>query len=277
MNQAQIKTLDKEKSVEFTHGLLDDILSDLGGAYLTKKIYWRISSTVTVQTEPSEIRNMNLTGMLKPFTDNRDPQKKEIYQVVKIGNDFWMAENLRATMYCDGAAFTTVDVISKTYSEGPVADSSITGQYYTWPTAVRNMELATEEDDTIIQGVCPDGWHVSTKKDWDNLIEVLSPSPALQTKSTDYWETNYGLTNSSGLNIVPSGVFWHNNLQLPDNGENKASFWTTTLGSETTAFMYEFYDWEQHISAWNYPNRPWAEGDSTASRLVNVRCVRDSN
>ncbi|MCC8155146.1 MAG: SusE domain-containing protein [Tannerellaceae bacterium] len=277
MSNSKVTELTKNKSVDFTHQLLDNMLSDLGGSYLTKTIYWRITSSVTVMTEPSEIRSMNLTGMLRPFTDYRNRNNPETYEVVKIGNNFWMAENLRATIYSDGSAFTTVDVPSKSYEGEPVYNTAITGQYYTWPTAVRNMELAGTSETTIIQEVCPDGWHISTVQDWEDLISDLSATPAMEVKSTSYWANTWGITNSSGLNIVPSGVFWHNNLQVPDNGTNKASFWTTTLEAEKTAFMYELFDWEQTIIPWAYPNRPWSEGDATASRLTTVRCVRDYN
>jgi uncharacterized protein (TIGR02145 family) len=276
MSQSRVWPLNKTKSVDLTHLLLDDMLSNAGAAYLTKTLYWRITSTINVQTVPSETRNVVLTGMLKPLVDARDPENPETYTVVKIGTNFWMAENLRATRYSDGTAFTAIDVPSKSYNQGAVADPSITGQYYTWPTALRTWELANESDNTIIQGACPDGWHVSTKAEWDAVVVLFPSTTALAAKSVNYWAAAAGITNSSGLNIVPAGVFWHNNLSLPDNGgsDGKAAFWTTTTGAANTAFMYEFFDWRQDIAPWNYPCRPWSEGDGTASRLVNVRCVR---
>ena len=280
MTQSKLKTLSSAKTYSFTHTILDDMLSDLGGAYITKTVYWRITSTVSVTTIPSDTRNMILTGMLKPLVDKRDAANPETYAVTKIGDNIWMAENLRATKYSDGTAFTTVDVASKTYSGDPINNTKITGQYYTWPTALRNWQAASTNETTIIQGVCPSGWHVSTKAEWDELITDLSPSPALNAKSTSYWATNGGITNNSGLGIVPGGIFWHNNLALPDNGDTKAAFWTTTYGpdgDDLKAYMYEFFDWSQSIDPWYYPCRPWSEGDGTASRLVNVRCVKDLN
>lgn len=280
MTQSKVKGLTTNKTVNFTHSLLDDILSDLGAAYWTKTVYWRIVTTVTVLTEPSDIHSLNLTGMIKPLVDKRDIANPQTYPVVKIGNDFWLGANLRATKYSDGTAFTSVDLASKTYTGGAVADANVIGQYYTWPTALRTWELAGSEDNTIIQGVCPDGWHVSTIADWNALISTLSPEPAKKVKSTQYWNNQWEVTNSSGLSLVPGGVFWHGNVGAPDTGgsDGKSGYWTTTVGSATTAYMIEIFDWDSAgIIPWHYLSRPWSEGDGTASKMVNVRCVRNPN
>lgn len=283
MTQSKTKALDGNKNYSFTHALLDDLLSDLGAGYQTKKIYWRITSTVSVLTEPSETRSLMLTGMLKPLVDKRDVSKPETYKVVKVGNAVWLAENLRATKYADGASFTTVDLPSKTYTGGAVSDPQVIGQYYTWPTAVRRLNDCNESETTQVQGVCPAGWHVSNMKDWSNMIAALSvdpkpASPALKAKHTQYWQTRGDITNSSGLGFVPGGVFWHGNVGAPDNAgaDGKSGYWTTTTGSATTAYMYEVFDWDySNMAPWHYLSRPWSEGDGTASKMVNVRCVRD--
>ena len=283
MKQSVTKPLNNNKNFSFTQGLLDDILTDLGAAYQTKKVYWRITSTVNIQTEPSEVRSLTLTGMIKPFIDKRDAARPETYQVVKVGNAVWMAENLRATKYADGAAFKTVDLPSKTYTGGAVSDPQVIGQYYTWPTAVRRMSECSTSETTQVQGVCPDGWHVSNMKDWKDMITALSvapnpASPALKAKHKQYWQTNADITNSSGLGFVPGGVFWHGNVGVPDmaTSAGKAGYWTTTVGEATTAYMYEIFDWDySNMVPWHYLSRPWSEGDGTASKMVNVRCVRN--
>ena len=99
MSASKTRPLTVEKSAALTHSLLDDMLSDLGGAYLTRTVYWRVTSTVSIKTAPSETRSLRLTGMLRPYTDLRDPASPETYAVVKIGEDIWMAENLRPLSY----------------------------------------------------------------------------------------------------------------------------------------------------------------------------------
>lgn len=278
MSDARVRPLTEDKSVGLTHSLLDDMLSDLGGAYLTRTIYWRITSTINVKTTPSEIRSLELTGMMRPYTDMRDPDNPEVYQVVRIGDDIWMAENLRAMVYSDGTPFTSVDEIygnpaAKTYTDDLIGDAGIRGVYYSWPTALRDYDAATTAEDTRMQGVCPDGWHVSTMQEW-NRVKSAANGSAARIKSSLYWTGNTG-NNELGLNIVPAGKYWHGNVGNPDNAVDKASFWTTTKANDTTAQMFEVFGWSDEIAPWNFNSRPWSEGDGTASMLVNVRCVRD--
>ena len=276
MSQSKIKALSISKSVDFTHSLLDELLSELNASYLTRTVYWRITSTVDVMTEASDIHSLVLTGMMKPLVDLRDAAKPETYPVVKIGNSLWIAENLRATCYSDGTEFTTIDLPSRTYTDGAVSDPEVIGQYYTWPTALRDWQRATTSEDTKIQGVCPNGWHISTMSEWKELLNTYPAEPSIHLKSTQYWNNLSDITNDSGLSLVPAGQFWHGNVPTPDlgGGDGKAGYWTTTIGSETTAYMYEVFDWSRDVTPWHYLSRPWVEGDGTASKMVNVRCVR---
>ena len=278
MSASRTRPLTAEKSAALTHSLLDDLLSDLGGAYLTRTVYWRVTSTVSIKTVPSETRSLRLTGMLRPYTDLRDPASPETYAVVKIGEDIWMAENLRAMSYSDGTAFTTVDAIygnpaAKTFTNDLIGDAKVRGVYYSWPTALRTYDEATAAEDTRMQGVCPEGWHVSTMQEW-KAVQAATDYSAARVKSAQYWTGSTG-TNDTGLNIVPAGKFWHGNVGAPDNADDKASFWTTTKTDATTAQMFEVFGWSNEIVPWNFNSRPWSEGDGTASMLVNVRCVRD--
>lgn len=280
MSASKTLPLTAEKSAALTHALLDEMLSELGGAYLTRTVYWRVTSTVSIKTTPSETRNLRLTGMLRPYTDRRDAARPQTYAVVKIGADIWMAENLRALSYSDGTAFTAIDAINgnpaaKSFTNALIGDPEVRGVYYSWPTALRTYDAATAAEDTRMQGVCPEGWHVSTMQDW-KAVQAATDYSAARVKSAQYWTGSTG-TNDTGLNIVPAGKFWHGNVAAPDNADDKASFWTTTRADATTAQMFEVFGWSNEIVPWNFNARPWSEGDGTASMLVNVRCVRDRN
>lgn len=277
MKNSRRKEVGNVRSLDLTHTLLDEMLTDLGGAYLTKTVYWRIISTVSALAAPSSIHSLKLTGMLKPLVDRRIPSEPDVYSVVKIGDDFWLGENLRATCYSDGTSFDTVDLPALVWLNGVTSDVTVAGRYYTWPTALRTWEAGTESETAIIQGVCPDGWHVSTMSEWRAVVEQSGGEMARALKKKDYWNNGNEITNDIGLGVIPGGNWWHGIVTAPENAkrDGKASFWTTTRHGDTTAFAYELFDWSNDITAWYYKCRPWSEGDGTASMAMSIRCVRD--
>lgn len=258
MSASKTRPLTAEKSAALTHSLFDDMLSDLGGAYLTRTIYWRVTSTVSIKTAPSETRSLRLTGMLRPYTDLRDPASPETYAVVKVGEDIWMAENLRAMSYSDGTAFTTVDVIygnpaAKTFSNGLIGDAKVRGVYYSWPTALRTYEEATEAEDTRMQGVCPEGWHVSTMQEW-KVVQAAADYSAARVKSAQYWTGSTG-TNDTGLSIVPAGKFWHGNVGAPDNADDQGQLLDNDQDRRHDGPDVEVFGWSNEIVPWNFNSR----------------------
>lgn len=95
------------------------------------------------------------------FTDDRD---NKTYQIVKIGSQKWFAENL---------AYKTSS--SKCY-QGKSSNCGKYGQFYTWTDAMQIApKYATKEfkGQGVIQGVCPDGWHLPSKGEWDDLIKNI--------------------------------------------------------------------------------------------------------
>lgn len=278
MNSVKIN-LGDVRNATLTALQLDEALHKLGKAYLTSDIYWRLNALENSITRAStDVQNIRLTGMLRPFIDNRGPGMEEEYKVVRVGDAVWMAENLRAEVYSDGTPLGSVDAKEgvaafKKYSNDLIQDEDIRGIYYSWPIAVRDYQNAGTSDTEIHQGVCPDGWHVSTKAEWDEAVRIYG-GDASKFKSENYWQN--ARNNESGLNIVPAGSFWHCGTASPNNPDDKACFWTSTKANATTAYMYELFGWSNSVTPWNYVSRPFSEGDATASRLCAVRCVRDN-
>ena len=123
------------------------------------------------------------------------------YDVVQIGQQCWMAENLKTTRYKDGstiqgnlndsvwAIFTSGAYAI--YGEDPV-NESIYGKLYNW-YAIETGKL------------CPEGWKIPSTDDWDALyLAVYGNGGSL--KSLDYWDApNIGATDSTGFNGRPGG------------------------------------------------------------------------
>jgi len=111
-----------------------------------------------------------------------------VYKTVKIGNQTWMAENLRVTSTPDGNKLD--DVFAYEDDEKNV---NIYGRLYTW--------------DAVL-AACPKGWRLPTKEDWTKLIDFLGGHEKAggKLKKIQYWEEpNLGATNEVGFNAVAGG------------------------------------------------------------------------
>lgn len=107
----------------------------------------------TINVSPYE----NPTSMIK---DRRDDQ---LYGTVQIGDQWWMAENLRFQVpeKMESGLVTTICLYE---SESWCEQVGLLYQV----TAISHDRF----DDKYIQ-VCPDGWHLPTKEDWEELIENI--------------------------------------------------------------------------------------------------------
>ncbi|MFW9973269.1 MAG: FISUMP domain-containing protein [Candidatus Odinarchaeota archaeon] len=104
-----------------------------------------------------------------------------VYSIVTIGDQTWMAENLKTTHYSDGTLIEyslgfddLSDDSTKRYFYYD-DDSTYVENYgflYNWYAAVRGIRGSTTNPSNI-QGVCPSGWHVPSKAEWTELISYV--------------------------------------------------------------------------------------------------------
>jgi uncharacterized protein (TIGR02145 family) len=163
-----------------------------------------------------------------------------VYQTVKIGNQLWMAENLRTSRFNDSTAIQKVEdcVWWESlknpgfcwYDNNPEINMNIYGALYNWYT-VNSGKL------------CPSGWHVPTDNDWKILEKYLGMTQAeadasdwrgeglaYKMKSTTDWNNlSYG-DNSSGFSGLPGGMRW---LGCGfDNIKDMGCWWSATEHGE---------------------------------------------
>ena len=95
----------------------------------------------------------NEISVITPVTD----VEGNVYKTVKIGNQVWMAENLKTTKYrnntaipqvTDSVIWMSLTTPAYTWYRNNVANKPL-GALYTWYTIATN-------------NLCPDGWHVPT-------------------------------------------------------------------------------------------------------------------
>jgi uncharacterized protein (TIGR02145 family) len=173
------------------------------------------------------------------------------YELVLINEKYWMAENLRTTKYRDGSDITTgLDSstwVSTAFGAYAIYDNSTTnenkyGMLY-------NYYAASDP-----RGICPEGWHIPTKEEFDAMVTFLGGEDeaggALRT-TTGWTEPNTGATNSSGFSALPGGFRTTQN----DYNALGTHAYFMTLGTDQsysyllpngeTGFLFGFYGGKQ--------------------------------
>ena len=176
------------------------------------------------------------------------------YRTVKIGNQWWMAENLKTKHYRNGQPIILFplsgyyeDSTSYYYTKYGVTEPY--GNYYNWYAVIDSRNIA------------PDGWHVSTDEDWSILTDYLGGDSiaAEKLKDKNSWQGDPA-SNSSGFSALPGGV-----------------------GAAPGTVSYEGYWWspgDQAMWCRRELDRDYnivfrIVGSSTTNVFLSVRCVKD--
>lgn len=230
------------------------------------------------------------------FTDPRDGN---YYKTVKIGNQEWMAENLKYLPSVVGEntrSETTPYYYVYGYNGTNVAEAKATSYYntygalYNW-TAAMNNATNSYDNPSGVQGVCPAGWHLPSPNEYSELAGYLSENGYNFDGSIEYdefdnkiakslaslssWKFSSAIgsigneeyteyRNKSGFSALPGGYCYYdfNHIGM------YALFWLTYChdidGEKFASTMFfEYYD--ESISAASFPSHVGG----------SVRCVKD--
>jgi uncharacterized protein (TIGR02145 family) len=91
------------------------------------------------------------------------------YGTVKIGDAWWMSENLKVTKYRNGTSINQFQDASD-WSTGLPA-YCLFDNNQTSPGLLYNKAAVSSSN-----GLAPEGWHVATEQDWQNLERELGMS-----------------------------------------------------------------------------------------------------
>ena len=161
------------------------------------------SSSTTPESSESNKYAANYNPETGLLTDERDG---EIYKTTEIGDQIWMAENLRykPTEPVEGCEDILIDV------EKDSLKRATYGNYYTWVGAM-NISCKYVYDYAILgredpltpphQGACPKGWHIPTLDEWTILLNLVKEPVKLL--STSWISAGYTGLDTYGFNILP--------------------------------------------------------------------------
>lgn len=253
------------------------------------------SNTESSSSGESSSSSLVFTGACKTATEDNcvygtlyDDRDGKTYKTVKIGDQEWMAENLNYEV----AQISKTSIGSTCYlkwidSENPRVpqpDSCTKyGRYYTWTAAIDSISLYNNESlscggstkpcDTLsnlkVRGVCPEGWHLPSSKEWSKLIYFVGEDEsALLLKSSEYWDVSPGI-DSFGYTVLPAG-YVSNGTSYQIRGE--ARFWTATDYDKYSAKSVLFNYYSATPDKVSIDN---TGGRKVAHEAYSVRCIRD--
>lgn len=198
-----------------------------------------------------------------------------IYDSIYIGNQVWMAENLKTTRYNDGTDIPLVEYSLEWHTATkpghcwyfniiPVTSRDNNGALYNWH-AVGTGKL------------CPVGWHVPTDKDWKELEVYIGMNP--QEADKQYWRGDNIAT------LLKEQVSWNLSATGGDNYHFSAlpSGFRSAYTGDFESFGGEAYWWTSTAfdskTAWT---RSMCKGYTTIGRITSdkrigesVRCIKD--
>jgi uncharacterized protein (TIGR02145 family) len=188
------------------------------------------------------------------------------YPTIVIGNQVWMAENLRVTKYRNGNPIPIVT--------GDAAWQALTSGAYCW---YNNNQSANAKYGAMYnwyavndpRGLCPQGWRVPTNADWTTLINALGGTNLAGGKlkaTSPLWQSPNGdATNSTGFSGLPGGFRW--SWGLFEHVGVRGAWWTGTQDS-FTGLVSSWYVYSTNGNAFH--------GEADQWRGLSVRCIRDN-
>ena len=202
------------------------------------------------------------------LVDSRDGNE---YATVTIGEQTWMAENLR---YEGDIALGTGLSDTTAYRYYPVGDENNVRRYgylYNWIAAM-NGESSSNAVPSGVQGICPDGWHLPSNAEWSMLqFAVGGQNVASRLASaSDVWQgtvTQVPEFGTSGFEALGAGSFYQRYEYCWPLGKY-ANFWSASVWSNNNNFVGAWYIENDDINLKNHYGYK--------EMGYSIRCVRDN-
>lgn len=213
--------------------------------------YGKCGNVQPKNVDMSQFRQASAWDYLNPnisygeITDSRDGQ---VYKTVKIGNQTWMAQNLN---YADSVAMPSL--VGKTKCaeiESSEPNCKVVGRLYTYAAAIDSITLNADGktcgngSDCYLgeayQGVCPEGYHLPTKQDWQELLNYSSDNGASLRAATSLWGTPEPI-DTYGFSVLPFGSGswgWDKSPMMGVTSESLEYYYGVTAASGGAFVLY---------------------------------------
>jgi uncharacterized protein (TIGR02145 family) len=221
------------------------------------KYYIRAYATNLTGTGYSEVRTFRTKWYMNDIDGNT-------YSTISIGNQIWMAANLKTTHFCNGDSIPNVrDNYQWTNSYTPAFCDYENNSSYSNDIYGHLYNVYVLKDS---RKLCPSGWHVPADSEWTKLIDSIGgPTNGYKLKitGTTYWNSPNGdATNETGFSAVANG-YRHSFF---DYLHEMASWWSINTS-------YSAYS-QKSVNL--YKNNTSIYTQTTSDHYGHaVRCVKD--
>jgi len=215
-----------------------------------------------LKEKKEEERERAIAAASGSFTDSRD---NKTYKTIKIGTQIWMAENLN--YIGDG-------YLGLCYGDKPreqirkPENCEKYGRFYDWGEAMgldREYNWKKFGNDDNVQGVCPSGWHLPSKEEWNTLMMIVGGEyvAGKKLRARNGWDNNGNGTDDYGFAALPGG-------EGSPNGSFRSigsfSYWWSATESNASRIYTVNMDNNRDKLRWDNDGK---------SNLASVRCVQD--
>ena len=201
-----------------------------------------------------------------------------VYKTVKIGNQWWMAEDLNVKKYRNGDYINQIQTDTALWSHdtsGAYCDNkdnggNLIGRFYNWYAVANSKNIA------------PSGWHIPSDEEWKTLEKYLGmisidanktgwrgtgEGDQLKLKAPEGWsiyDKVWG-TNESGFSAVANGCRLFNGAN-GDPGQFATGFWWSVSDNNLSEAWYRYLD---------YKNSNVFRSHTFKNYGFCIRCVKD--
>jgi len=197
-----------------------------------------------------------------------------LYQTVKIGDQWWMAENLNVKNYKDG---TPIQEIT-TSEDDSVWAQSLVGSYCSFEDSIFGglyNHFAIED----VHGIAPEGWHIPSDAEWKTLEKTIgmqqnqldalawrgtNEAEILMNKALAGWPQESVAFGSDlyGFAALPGGCRLLNGFTNIE--KSTAFFWTS--GNNGNQAWYRYLDAQKKSIFRQQTYRSYG---------MSIRCIKD--
>ncbi|PIP77712.1 MAG: hypothetical protein COW85_07570 [Ignavibacteria bacterium CG22_combo_CG10-13_8_21_14_all_37_15] len=250
----QVSTNSSFTSYVYNQSGLTSISQRVMDLTLSTIYYWRVSATNNYGTSaPSTIWSFTTTDFSCGVSTVAYSGKT--YHTVEIATQCWLKENLDVGTMILGSTSSSNNGTIEKYCIN-ISYCTTYGGFYRWDEAMAyNIIEGT-------QGICPTGWHIPTKTEFETLQAAVSNNGNALKAIGQGTGSGVG-TNASGFSALLAGDLYPNGSV--NNFGTNTFFWGSTENGATSAYYLSLSSNESNMYLGNI-NKEYG---------FSIRCLKD--